>query len=55
MSRHTIKRWAQTVKKIGTGVKVGAERKKTAPERRRMKAVGGGKMVPEKSIKQEKI
>ena len=36
------KEMGQTVKKIGTGVKVGAERKKTAPERRRMKAAGGG-------------
>jgi len=35
------KEMGQTVKKIGTGVKVGAERKKTAPERRRMK--GGAK------------
>mgnify|MGYP003324524262 CR=1 FL=1 len=37
------KEMGQTVKKIGTGVKVGAERKKTAPERRRMKAAGGGR------------
>ena len=44
----------QTVKKIGTGVKVGAERKKTAPERRRMKAAGGGKMVPAKEYKARK-
>ena len=37
--------------KIG---KVGADRKKTAPERRRMKAVGGGKMVPAKDYKDRK-
>ena len=37
--------------KIG---KVGADRKKTAPERRRMKAVGGGKMVPAKEYKARK-
>ena len=42
------KEMGQTIKKIGTGVKVGAERKKTAPEKRRMKAAGGGKMVPAK-------
>ena len=48
------KEMGQTVKKIGTGVKVGAERKKTAPERRRMKADGGGKMVPDKEYKARK-
>ena len=48
------KEMGQTVKKIGTGVKVGAERKKTAPERRRMKAAGGGKMVPAKDYKARK-
>ena len=48
------KEMGQTVKKIGTGVKVGAERKKTAPERRRMKAAGGGKMVPAKEYKARK-
>ena len=37
--------------KIG---RVGADRKKTAPERRRMKAVGGGKMVPAKEYKARK-
>lgn len=45
------KEMGQTIKKIGTGVKVGAERKKTAPEKRRMKAAGGGKMVPAKTYK----
>ena len=34
--------------------KIGAERKKSAPERRRMKAVGGGKMVPAKDYKARK-
>ena len=34
--------------------KIGAERKKSAPERRRMKAVGGGKMVPAKEYKARK-
>jgi len=48
------KEMGQTIKKIGTGVKVGAERKKTAPERRRMKAAGGGKMVPAKEYKARK-
>ena len=40
------------VSRGGAGVKIGAERKKTAPERRRMKAVGGGKMEPAKEYKQ---
>ena len=48
------KEMGQTIKKIGTGVKVGAERKKTAPEKRRMKADGGGKMVPAKDYKARK-
>ena len=48
------KEMGQTIKKIGTGVKVGAERKKTAPEKRRMKAAGGGKMVPAKEYKARK-
>ena len=48
------KEMGQTIKKIGTGVKVGAERKKTAPEKRRMKAAGGGKMVPAKTYKARK-
>ena len=49
------KEMIQTVKKIGTGVKVGAERKKTAPERRRMKALAVVKWFQLKSTKQEKI
>ena len=34
------------IKKTGEGGRIGAERKKSTPERRRMKAVGGGKMEP---------
>jgi len=34
------------VRKTGEGGRIGAKRKKTTPERRRMKAVGGGKMEP---------
>ena len=34
------------IKKSGEGGRIGAERKKSTPERRRMKAVGGGKMEP---------
>jgi len=34
------------IRKTGEGGRIGAERKKSAPERRRMKAVGGGKMEP---------
>jgi len=34
------------IRKTGEGGRIGAERKKTTPERRRMKAVGGGKMEP---------
>ena len=48
------KEMGQTIKKIGTGVKVGAERKKTAPEKIRMKAAGGCKMVPAKDYKARK-
>ena len=33
------------------GIKVGADRKKTAPERRRTKAIGGGKSAPAKEYK----
>ena len=36
------------------GSKIGAERKLTAPERRRTKAVGGGKTAPAKEYKQRK-
>ena len=42
------------IRKTGEGGMVGAERKKTAPEKRRMKAVGGGKMVPAKDYKPRK-
>ena len=48
------KEMGQTIKKIGTGVKVGAERKKPAAEKRRVKAVGGGKFVPAKDYKARK-
>ena len=34
------------IRKTGEGGRIGAERKKSAPERRRMKAVGGGKTEP---------
>jgi hypothetical protein len=34
------------IKKTGEGGRIGAERKKSAPERRRVKAVGGGKTEP---------
>jgi hypothetical protein len=34
------------IKKTGEVGRIGAERKKSAPERRRMKAVGGGKTEP---------
>ena len=34
------------IKKTGEGGRIGPERKKSTPERRRMKAVGGGKMAP---------
>ena len=34
------------ISKTGEGGRVGADRRKSEPERRRMKAVGGGKMEP---------
>jgi len=34
------------IRKTGEGGRIGAERKKSTPERRRMKAVGGGKTEP---------
>lgn len=34
------------IRKTGEGGRIGAERKKSTPERRRMRAVGGGKMEP---------
>lgn len=39
------------IRRTGEGGRVGAERKKSAPERRRMKAAGGGKMEPAKEYK----
>ena len=39
------------IRKQGEGGRVGANRKKTEPEKRRMKAAGGGKMVPAKDYK----
>ncbi len=38
--------FAATIKTAKAGGRIGAERKKSTPERRRMKAVGGGKMEP---------
>jgi hypothetical protein len=38
----------------GQGGRVGAERKKTEPEKRRMKAAGGGTTAPAKSYKDRK-
>jgi hypothetical protein len=42
------------IRKTGEGGRIGAERKKTAPEKRRMKAAGGGKMVAAKDYKPRK-
>ena len=42
------------IRRQGEGGRVGANRKKTEPEKRRMKAVGGGKMVPAKTYKDRK-
>ena len=42
------------IRKTGEGGRVGADRKKSAPEKRRMKAAGGGKMVPAKDYKPRK-
>ena len=42
------------IRKTGEGGRIGAERKKSEPERRRMKAVGGGKMEPAASYKPRK-
>lgn len=42
------------IRRTGAGGRIGAERKKTAPERRRMKAVGDGKMEPAKEYKPRK-
>ena len=42
------------IRKQGEGGRVGRMRKQSAPEKRRMKAVGGGKMVPAKTYKDRK-
>jgi len=42
------------IKKTGEGGRIGAERKKTEPEKRRMRAAGGGKMEPAKTYKPRK-
>lgn len=42
------------IRKQGEGGRIGANRKKTEPEKRRMKAAGGGKMVPAKDYKPRK-
>ena len=42
------------IRKQGEGGRIGRMRKKTEPEKRRMKAVGGGKMVPAKTYKARK-
>ena len=42
------------IRKQGEGGRVGRLRKQSEPEKRRMKAVGGGKMVPAKTYKDRK-
>ena len=42
------------IRKQGEGGRVGRMRKQSEPEKRRMKAVGGGKMVPAKDYKARK-
>ena len=42
------------IKKEREGGRVGVDRRKTEPEKRRMKAVGGGKMAPAKGYKDRK-
>ena len=42
------------IKKEREGGRIGVDRRKTEPEKRRMKAVGGGKMVPAKTYKDRK-
>ena len=42
------------IRRSGEGGRIGAERKKSSPEKRRMKAAGGGKMVPAKTYKARK-
>ena len=41
------------IRKQGQGGRVGAERKKSEPEKRRVKAVGGGKTAPAKDYKDQ--
>lgn len=42
------------IRRTGEGGRIGSERKKSEPEKRRMKAAGGGKMVPAKDYKPRK-
>ena len=42
------------IRKSGEGGRIGTERKKTEPEKRRVKNIGGGKTVPAKSYKPRK-
>ena len=42
------------IRKQGEGGRIGTQRKKTEPEKRRMKAVGGGKTAPAKDYKPRK-
>ena len=42
------------IRKTGQRGEIGRDRRKTEPEKRRMKAAGGGKMVPAKSYKDRK-
>ena len=42
------------IRKQGQGGRVGAERKKSEPEKRRVKAVGGGKTAPAKDYQDRK-
>jgi len=42
------------IRRTGEGGRIGQERKKTAPERRRVKAVGGGQTAPAKPYKPRK-
>jgi len=42
------------IRKTGEGGRVGADRRKSEPEKRRVKATGGGQTVPAKSYKDRK-
>ena len=42
------------IKKTGQRGEIGRDRRKSEPEKRRMKAAGGGKMVPAKPYKDRK-